>query len=160
MTFKTLLNFYSVREETAGTEMIESFFGEYRWLSNFWPAKIEWLGRTWETLEHAYQASKAADSEGVELIAEQETPGRAKRAGAKLIVRDDWEYVRVEVMSELLKRKFAHPDLRELLLATGDEEIQEGNRWQDFFWGVCEGRGENTLGKLLMGLRKRLRETG
>jgi ribA/ribD-fused uncharacterized protein len=138
--------------------MIESFSGEYRWLSNFWPVKIHWLGRSWESLEHAYQASKAVDPEDIEIIAQQETPGRAKRAGAKLIIRDDWEYVRVEVMSQLLVRKFAHPELQELLLATGDQEIQEGNNWNDRFWGVCDGEGENILGKLLMGLRRSLRE--
>jgi predicted NAD-dependent protein-ADP-ribosyltransferase YbiA (DUF1768 family) len=61
-------------------------------------------------------------------------------------------------MSQLLVRKFAHPELQELLLATGDQEIQEGNNWNDRFWGVCDGEGENILGKLLMGLRRSLRE--
>lgn len=42
------------------------------------------------------------------------------------------------------------------LLATGNEELIEGNKHGDHFWGVCNGHGENMLGKLLMQLRAEL----
>lgn len=32
----------------------------------------------------------------------------------------------------------------------------EGNTWGDKFWGVCDGEGENHLGKLLMEVRAEL----
>lgn len=61
-------------------------------------------------------------------------------------------------MRRLVWRKFTDdPYLAELLLATGDEELVEGNVWGDTFWGVCEGKGENWLGKILMDIRKELR---
>ena len=41
-----------------------------------------------------------------------------------------------------------HPHLIEMLLQTGDEELVEGNKWGDRFWGVCKGKGENHLGKI------------
>jgi predicted NAD-dependent protein-ADP-ribosyltransferase YbiA (DUF1768 family) len=43
-----------------------------------------------------------------------------------------------------------------MLKATGDEELVEGNWWNDTFWGVCNGVGENNLGKLLMKIRAEL----
>lgn len=53
--------------------------------------------------------------------------------------------------------KFAIPELKEMLLATGDEELVEGNYWHDTIWGVCDGVGENHLGKMLMEIREDLR---
>ena len=44
----------------------------------------------------------------------------------------------------------------EMLLATDDMEIIEGNVWGDTFWGVCDGKGENNLGKVLMEVRQHL----
>jgi predicted NAD-dependent protein-ADP-ribosyltransferase YbiA (DUF1768 family) len=60
-------------------------------------------------------------------------------------------------MRDLLRQKFAHPELRRLLLATGDAELVEGNTWGDRFWGVCAGRGQNHLGRLLMAIRAEIR---
>lgn len=48
-------------------------------------------------------------------------------------------------------------ELGEKLLATGVVNIEEGNSWGDTFWGVCEGHGENHLGKLIMEQRDALR---
>jgi predicted NAD-dependent protein-ADP-ribosyltransferase YbiA (DUF1768 family) len=44
------------------------------------------------------------------------------------------------------------------LLETGDAELVEGNWWDDTFWGVCNGVGQNNLGKILMDTRRELRE--
>jgi len=46
--------------------------------------------------------------------------------------------------------------LKEELLATEDWELIEGNTWNDSFWGVCQRKGENHLGKILMKIRKEL----
>lgn len=35
----------------------------------------------------------------------------------------------------------------------GDAELIEGNTWGDRIWGVCDGVGENRLGKILMRVR-------
>ncbi len=32
-------------------------------------------------------------------------------------------------------------------------ELIEGNHWNDTFWGICNGNGENNLGKILMKIR-------
>jgi ribA/ribD-fused uncharacterized protein len=72
-------------------------------------------------------------------------------------MRDDWNDIKIDVMRDLLQEKFSDDDLRELLLATGDAELIEGNTWNDYFWGVCLGEGQNWLGKLLMEVRKELK---
>ena len=56
-------------------------------------------------------------------------------------------------MKFALRCKFQVPELREKLLATGDEELIEGNWWNDKFWGVCKGEGCNMLGLILMEVR-------
>jgi len=62
-------------------------------------------------------------------------------------------------MRRALRAKFTqHPDLRTLLLGTGDEEIVE-NAPGDYYWGCGkDGSGKNRLGALLMELRAELRQ--
>ncbi len=60
-------------------------------------------------------------------------------------------------MRDLLRQKFARPDLRQALLDTGAAELIEGNNWGDRQWGrvLVKGKwiGQNQLGKLLMQVR-------
>jgi ribA/ribD-fused uncharacterized protein len=69
-------------------------------------------------------------------------------------MRDDWDDVKLGIMRDLVSRKFKqNKDLRLMLEATGDQELVEGNTWNDTFWGVCNGEGCNWLGKILMEVR-------
>ncbi len=143
--------------------MIDSFQGENRWLSNFWYSPILMPdGFRYPTVEHAYQAHKSAIKEERSPFTiksdpdQQMTPGQAKRAGRKLTLRGDWEDIKLEIMRRALELKFTIPDLKAMLIDTGDEELIEGNTYGDVFWGVCRGKGENNLGKLLMDVRRRL----
>ena len=52
--------------------------------------------------------------------------------------------------------KFLNEELKCKLIATDNEELIEFNVWNDIFYGVCKGRGENHLGKLLMKIREEL----
>ena len=137
--------------------MIGRFEGEYEFLSNFWPSLIVLDRITYPTVEHAYQAAKADDRWERERMAALPTAGAAKRAGRKVALRPDWERVKVGIMEDLVRRKFADPGLAEPLLATGKAELVEGNTWNDRFWGVCRGEGRNELGKILMTVRAELR---
>ena len=56
-------------------------------------------------------------------------------------------------MRSLLLQKFSALDMRKKLIATCQAPLVEGNHWGDIFWGVCDGKGENNLGKLLMETR-------
>jgi N-glycosidase YbiA len=132
--------------------MIGSFSGPYAFLSNFWPCRIEHDGLIYETVEAAFQAQKTLDLDQRVLFTTL-GPGNAKRAGRTLLIREDWEQIKLSVMRQLLLTKFSDPSLRNMLLATGDEELVKGNSWGDVYWGVCNGVGENHLGRLLMALR-------
>jgi ribA/ribD-fused uncharacterized protein len=133
---------------------ITSFSGPNRFLSNFWPAIVHLDGVDYPTVEHAYVAAKTLDTIKRAEVHRAATPGEAKRIGRKLQLRPDWDDVKVQVMADLLRQKFAHPALRDMLLATGNAELIEGNTWGDRFWGQCPvGVGENHLGRLLMELR-------
>ncbi len=134
---------------------IDSFHGAYRFLSNFWPAPVVLDGVTYPTVEHAYVAAKTLDTDIRQQIAAIEKPGDVKRFGRKLTLRPDWEEVKLDVMTDLVGQKFTDPDLRAKLDATGDTDLVEGNTWGDTFWGVCRGKGENHLGKILMAVRDR-----
>ena len=68
--------------------------------------------------------------------------------------RGDWYKVREHSMLEVLQAKFQqHPELTELLLATGDAYLVE-NTSRDAFWADGgDGKGKNRLGNLLMQVR-------
>jgi ribA/ribD-fused uncharacterized protein len=132
---------------------ITSFKGEYRFLSNFWPANVMYEGVVYPSVENAYVAAKTDD-----VVLRKEftgiTPGEAKRIGKTLILRSGWDSMKLSIMFDLVRQKFQHADLKEKLLATGERLIIEGNTWGDVYWGVCDGYGLNNLGIILMTVRK------
>lgn len=134
--------------------MIDSFRDEYFFLSNFYPVEIKLDGIVYPNAETAFQAQKTLDVEERRKFSMLKNPVQAKRLGRKVKLRDDWEEVKLDIMTEVVSQKFLqHPHLIEMLLQTGDEELVEGNKWGDRFWGVCKGKGENHLGKILMKIR-------
>lgn len=138
----------------SGLKSIEYFTGEYRFLSNFYPSTIRYEQILYPTVEHAFQAAKAPTVEGKRLIASASSAGRAKQLGRQVRLPKTWESIKVGIMRDLVRLKFTkHCDLRELLLATGDIPLVEGNTWGDRFWGVCGGFGKNHLGQILMEIR-------
>ena len=81
-------------------------------------------------------------------------PSEAKKAGRKVILRSDWEIVKVDLMYKIVKAKFAQNiDLALKLAATNNEELVEGNTWGDKIWGKVNGEGQTLLGKILMDIR-------
>jgi len=137
--------------------MIDEFKGEYRWLSNFWYVNIEYEGVNYITTEHAYVAHKSIDELFRFKVGKCKTPGAVKALGRQVELRSDWDEVKLGVMEDITRLKYQDPVLQQLLLDTGDQEIIEGNTWGDTFWGVCDGVGENHLGKIIMKIRKELK---
>lgn len=138
--------------------VINSFKGSHEFLSNFHRRPLPMFdGCTAKTLEHAFQAMKMANQEDYHTILSCDSPAQAKRVARKLQMRQDWEEIKSAVMLSLLRKKFKAGPLKDMLLATGDAELIEGNTWGDKFWGVCEGEGKNILGKLLMVIREEIR---
>ena len=67
--------------------------------------------------------------------------------------------IKYDVMKKLGRMKFEqHSDLAFLLKDTGSYYLEETNDWGDTYWGVCNGVGENNLGKILMEIRRELQD--
>jgi ribA/ribD-fused uncharacterized protein len=138
--------------------MINKFDGtQHRFLSNFYLHPITWEGVRYPSTEHAYQAAKTVNPFLRREIAKDRSPGQAKRWGRKLKLRADWNEVKLDIMYQVCKIKFA-PDseLAMRLIETYPHQLIEGNTWGDTFWGVCDGEGQNHLGKTLMTIREEL----
>jgi ribA/ribD-fused uncharacterized protein len=133
---------------------------EYGYLSNFAAYAIDLKCKLWPTSEHYFQAQKFAGTEHEETVRLQKSPMMAARMGRDRSrpLRPDWELVKDDVMREAVRAKFRqHPELRELLLATGDARIVEHTE-NDAYWGDGgDGSGKNVLGLILMEVRDELR---
>lgn len=139
---------------------IVRFRGENGFLSNMYAAAFEWDGRTYQNAEAAFQSAKSLNAE--ERAAFGGLSGAvAKRQGKKVLLRRDWEKVKVGIMEEVVRAKFMqNPDLAKKLAETGDAQLMEGNNWHDTFWGVDAAslEGENHLGEILMKIRAELQQ--
>lgn len=135
--------------------------GEYGCFSNFSRHPVHMKGKTWPTSEHYFQAQKYAGTPGEEEIRLVKTPREAADLGRsrKHPLRPDWEPVKDAVMREVVLAKFTqHPDLREILLGTGDALLVEHTK-RDSYWGDGgDGSGQNMLGQILMSVREELRQ--
>ncbi len=142
--------------------MVKQFNKEYERFSNFFPCTVNFEGRDYPTIEHAFQASKSKDEMFRKKISElpADIAGKAKRLGRQVVLRKDWSMVNISIMRNLLMQKFAYDSFKELLISTDDEMIIEGNYWHDNFWGDCyckkckDIEGKNNLGKLIMKVRE------
>lgn len=167
---------------------IKGFFGEHRFLSNMYEAKISGLfirGMQTEqgefpSVENYYQRTKAAyceaDKETIKRF-ESCSPYEAKKIGGELNMTESqkisWKMARTKVMHNALTLKFEqHHDLRQKLLDTHGQYLEEANYWGDTYWGRHYKKsesgmrsqlgdfwldlgGSNVLGSLLMMLRER-----
>lgn len=138
---------------------IYGFFGHYRWLSNFHLVNIEIDGITYSSTEAAYMSFKKKDRK-YKIKLSQATPLEAKKIGSgNFKPVNNWDGIRIPSMYYVNKLKYLNDlGLRKRLLDTGDLYIEETNTWHDKFWGVCNGKGENNLGKILMKIREEAKE--
>jgi len=137
--------------------MINSFKDEYSFLSNFYRTSVMYKNMMFTSSEAAYQSQKTLNGIN-QLKFTKLNPFQAKKAGVNVLIRPDWEQIKDQVMEDCVRDKFTRNlDLRQLLLETGDEELVEGNDWGDTYWGVCNGKGKNMLGKILMKIREEFR---
>lgn len=124
------------------------------WLSNFFHSPFKRSDGTYDTVEHYFQAHKTTDKHLRAHIRRSATPYDAHRRGRAITLRPDWETVKAQIMRTALRAKFALPDFRKMLLATGKQELVHLAPW-DAYWGTGrDGEGQNMLGKMIMKIRR------
>jgi ribA/ribD-fused uncharacterized protein len=137
----------------------------YGFLNNFYPSRFFLYSRWWKWVEAPYQAMKTIDYRDWDKIQRAETPRDARNLGQTVAMHDSWNTIKIEVMYQCCLAKFTqNRELMEQLLATDNEELIEDSvqnsdpAHRDSFWGNGpDGSGENNLGKVLMRVRKDLR---
>jgi ribA/ribD-fused uncharacterized protein len=130
--------------------MCDLIIGNIQWLRNDYYKDLEIGGIIYPTLEHAYQAAKAKDRNVKNKIRCAPTIREARKIGKETIQIDMFD--REEVMTMLLRKKFADKELGKLLADTGNQPIvMEGH---DDFWGTGKDSfGQNVLGIILESIR-------
>lgn len=130
------------------------FRNKFWFLSNMYPCSIVVEGIEFKCAEAAFQAYKCKSK--AERIHFTKLDGfEAKRLGRKIDLRSDWYSIRDDAMFCVVLSKFRqHPELmRRLKNIRGI--IKEENTWNDTYWGVCNNKGRNKLGEILMYIRER-----
>lgn len=152
----------------------------YGYFSNFSKHGIELDDAFWPTTEHYYQGMKTLNVEEREAIRSAATPREAKNLGMACTLRDDWElsvgdekmhalfsddrgvvveFAKDHYMFSALTAKFVqHEDLRARLLETGDAILVEDFHKDSYWANGADRNGLNKLGRMLMFLRRRIRE--
>jgi len=138
----------------------------YGAFSNLFRRAVEFEGETYPTSEHAYQAGKARKPAVRAWLMAAPSPSLLAMAAHGLYQWDiapDWSRTKFDRMRRVLWAKFTqHPDLAELLVATGEARLVEAatvDNPVNRLWGEVEGKGgRNMLGIMLMEVREKLRE--
>lgn len=135
---------------------INSFRDEYYFLSNFYECSVTYNGLTYKNNEAAFQAQKCINPKDREKFCNLRA-SKSKKLGRRVVLRKDWEDIKIKVMTDIVKAKFEqNEDLQKKLLATEDAYLEEENTWGDRIWGTVNGVGANNLGRILMNVRKEL----
>lgn len=148
----------------------------FGFLSNYHDTAITIEGEVWQSTEFYYQAQKSHDPDYRTAIRNATSADHAKGLGSdpnrsrksrkrswfhgRLSAwRADWHDIKLVVMETALRAKFGqNPDLRALLLGTGDAELVEDSAHDEFWGSGRDGQGENWMGRLLMRVRHSLRD--
>jgi ribA/ribD-fused uncharacterized protein len=159
--------------ESSLQETENGFRDEYFFLSNFFvaPVTIDYQGEqfTFLTGEHLFQGMKVAAALQPEMnlfalraLEKAPTPAKAKYWGRSIRIDvEKWNKLSEQCMKRTLELKFSqHPDLMKKLVDTGELNLVEYNDWNDTLWGKNQKtrKGQNKLGRLLMGLRSKERQ--
>lgn len=135
---------------------------ETRWLSNMTYVNIYFDGILYPSTENFYQAMKYSDQSIRRLISKM-TPYDAKKYSREHPMTHapmESASCRIRVMTYAQRQKYVIDEFQQKLLLTGNCHIEEGNWWNDKFWGtdIKTREGENNLGKIIMNLRKEIQD--
>ena len=115
-------------------EQPQSFVGKWEFLSNMYLCTVIIGDMVFPSAENAFQAMKCKTRKQMEEF-QFITPYEAKRRGAEVDLRSNWDEVKDKVMKKVLQAKFEDQELAVELLHTEDMALCEKNFWGDTYWG-------------------------
>ncbi|MET7397052.1 NADAR family protein [Dactylosporangium sp. NPDC005572] len=123
-------------------------------LRNEYSTTIDIAGDTYASAVHAYWALATTDEAARAAIRATTSALAVERAVGPAPLRPDWPHLRLAAMHAVLRAKFnQHPDLADVLVATGDGRI-DYSLASPYWSGGAKGR--NWLGRLLELVRSEL----
>jgi N-glycosidase YbiA len=125
-------------------------------LSNFYPASLNIWELKFYSADAAFKAAKFLDKPEFAVQFTHLRGDEAFKLARKYSYqqRNDWFKVREGIMLEVVRAKFKqHPELSELLLATGKAYIAAHCNCDSFWTDGGDGKGKNKLGEILMIVR-------
>lgn len=130
---------------------------DYYVFSNFSSFQIDWEGVRFATSEQLYHWLKFANRPDIqdEILLTRSAHDAFRLANDfKEHRRPDWDFVKFDVMVEILRAKTRqHNYVKKKLIDSGSRELIE-NSWRDDVWGWGVNRdGQNLLGKAWMKVR-------
>lgn len=131
--------------------------GDYFFLSNFYPCKIIFEGIEYDNSEAMFQSFKCKHLKDLEKFVGLEGKD-AKTIGKRIELVDNWEEIKFDKMVVSVFQKFLqNPELLQKLLDINGLIVEDNNH-RDTEWGVCNGVGENKLGRILTSVRDYFRK--
>jgi predicted NAD-dependent protein-ADP-ribosyltransferase YbiA (DUF1768 family) len=117
------------------------------WLRNEYPTPIIMGGATYPSAVHAYWSLATTDETVRAAIRAAGSPFSVESAVGTAPLRDNWPELRLTAMHAVLRAKFGqHPELADLLVATGDARIDYSVTTA--YWS-SGAKGRSFLGRLL-----------
>lgn len=151
---------------------------DFRFLSNFYPCKLDIDGCSWRHTEAYYQSRKSDNPDYHGRILKNSSPVWAKHIGDSRVdsrkiskkswfrkhpedLREDWDDIKLSVMKQALESKFSQNlQLQAALIRTHPALLIEDSP-SDYYWGVGkDGSGKNNLGILLTEIRSKIIQFG
>ena len=141
---------------------VEYVKGHREPLSNFYRMKFQWQGRTYHSVEQAFQHEKATrhrNTHVAEKILNAKHAGIANKIGHDIQIHPLWDREKEGIMYHMLReKKTQNKEFRDALLRSGDKKIVCDI--PDRFWGIGKDEnGRNVLGLMLMDIRKEIATT-
>lgn len=147
---------------TNETKNIRNFKGENAWLSNMYQFKMSDDNKP-TSVEGLFQAAKALclknDIQNEQLYDQiaYANPYEARKMGRNIENLDveKWNASKLVIMAKAVFTKFTtNKKLNSKLFYAGlTTYLIEENTWGDTYWGVCNNKGHNYLGKIIMYIR-------
>lgn len=139
--------------------IIGHFVFRRKWLHNAFACKVEYRGRRYRSVDHAFNAIKSRPTSH-DYVANAPSASEAWYRGLN-VQAGYWTEAKLKrLMLKLLQSKFSlNPRLRDKMENTYPHELMFGNMEGDVYWGIDRrtGIGRNYLGILLMTLRDMIR---